>query len=218
VKSVRAEFLPSLSFDYFWGIDANQFAVHDPEGRNNPGSVAQAQLNIPVWNWGAAKSRVAQSQLRLQQARNDLTLTPRQLLADLNQFYLEARSASSQIASLRRSLELSALVVFTILLIGGAYECYDHTGSDLLPAMDEAGFIVDYLTPAGASLPGTNRDAGGRELLHAGERRLRPIMMTALATVAGMIPLALHWGAGSQMLQPLAVAMIVGIFASMVPW
>jgi multidrug efflux pump subunit AcrB len=41
-------------------------------------------------------------------------------------------------------------------------------------------------------------------------------MMTALATVAGMIPLALAWGAGSQMLQPLAIAVIGGIVASMV--
>jgi CzcA family heavy metal efflux pump len=53
-------------------------------------------------------------------------------------------------------------------------------------------------------------------MLRAGERRLRPIMMTALATVAGMIPLALAMGAGSQMLQPLAIAVIGGILASMV--
>ena len=53
-------------------------------------------------------------------------------------------------------------------------------------------------------------------MIRAGERRLRPIMMTALATVAGMIPLALGWGAGSQMLQPLAIAVIGGIIASMV--
>jgi len=53
-------------------------------------------------------------------------------------------------------------------------------------------------------------------MMLAGERRLRPIMMTALATVAGMVPLALGWGAGSQMLQPLAIAVIGGIVASMV--
>ncbi len=53
-------------------------------------------------------------------------------------------------------------------------------------------------------------------MIRAGERRLRPIMMTALATVAGMLPLALAWGAGSQMLQPLAIAVIGGILASMV--
>jgi Cu/Ag efflux pump CusA len=41
-------------------------------------------------------------------------------------------------------------------------------------------------------------------------------MMTALATVAGMLPLAFALGAGSQMLQPLAIAVIGGILISMV--
>jgi len=53
-------------------------------------------------------------------------------------------------------------------------------------------------------------------MIAAGERRMRPILMTALATIAGMIPLALALGAGSQMLQPLAIAVIGGIAASMV--
>ncbi len=53
-------------------------------------------------------------------------------------------------------------------------------------------------------------------MMEAGERRLRPILMTALATVTGMIPLALAIGAGSQMLQPLAIAVIGGIVASMI--
>jgi CzcA family heavy metal efflux pump len=49
------------------------------------------------------------------------------------------------------------LILFTIVLIGGSYFCYKNTGSDLLPAMDEGGFIVDYVMPAGASLRETNR-------------------------------------------------------------
>ena len=53
-------------------------------------------------------------------------------------------------------------------------------------------------------------------MILAGERRLRPILMTAMATVAGMVPLALAIGAGSQMLQPLAIAVIGGILASLV--
>lgn len=53
-------------------------------------------------------------------------------------------------------------------------------------------------------------------MIEAGERRLRPILMTALATVAGMVPLSLAIGAGSQMLQPLAIAVIGGVAASMV--
>jgi multidrug efflux pump subunit AcrB len=53
-------------------------------------------------------------------------------------------------------------------------------------------------------------------MLQAGRRRLRPIAMTALATVAGMLPLALAIGAGSQMLQPLAITVIGGLLSSMV--
>jgi CzcA family heavy metal efflux pump len=53
-------------------------------------------------------------------------------------------------------------------------------------------------------------------MLQASRRRLRPIVMTALATIAGMLPLAFALGAGSQMLQPLAIAVIGGILISMV--
>ncbi len=53
-------------------------------------------------------------------------------------------------------------------------------------------------------------------MIQAGRRRLRPIAMTALATVAGMLPLALGLGAGSQMLQPLAISVIGGLLSSMV--
>ena len=53
-------------------------------------------------------------------------------------------------------------------------------------------------------------------MIQAGRRRLRPIVMTALAAIAGMLPLALALGAGSQMLQPLAIAVIGGIVVSMV--
>ena len=53
-------------------------------------------------------------------------------------------------------------------------------------------------------------------MIQAGRRRLRPILMTALAAAAGMLPLALGLGAGAQMLQPLAIAVIGGITISMV--
>jgi CzcA family heavy metal efflux pump len=53
-------------------------------------------------------------------------------------------------------------------------------------------------------------------MMHAAQRRLRPIVMTALAAVCGMLPLAFAIGAGSQMLQPLAIAVIGGLCISMV--
>jgi len=52
-------------------------------------------------------------------------------------------------------------------------------------------------------------------MLHAAQRRLRPIVMTAIAAVCGMLPLAFALGAGSQMLQPLAIAVIGGLAISM---
>jgi CzcA family heavy metal efflux pump len=53
-------------------------------------------------------------------------------------------------------------------------------------------------------------------MIHAAQRRLRPIVMTAIAAVCGMLPLAFAIGAGSQMLQPLAIAVIGGLTISMV--
>jgi CzcA family heavy metal efflux pump len=53
-------------------------------------------------------------------------------------------------------------------------------------------------------------------IFQAGRRRLRPIAMTALATMFGMLPLAIGIGSGAEMLQPLAIAVIGGVAISMV--
>ena len=48
-------------------------------------------------------------------------------------------------------------------------------------------------------------------IVSAGELRLRPIPMTALTAVAGMTPLALGWGEGAEMRQPLAIVIVCGL-------
>lgn len=53
-------------------------------------------------------------------------------------------------------------------------------------------------------------------IFNAGRRRLRPILMTALATIFGMLPLAVGVGSGAQLLQPLAIAVIGGVTVSMI--
>jgi multidrug efflux pump subunit AcrB len=58
------------------------------------------------------------------------------------------------------------------------------------------------------------RDLAREAMLHAAQRRLRPIVMTAIAAVCGMLPLAFAIGSGSQMLQPLAIAVIGGLLVS----
>ena len=60
-----------------------------------------------------------------------------------------------------------------------------------------------------------NGERAPREaMVHAAQRRLRPIVMTAIAAVCGMLPLAFALGAGSRMLQPLAIAVIGGLLVS----
>ena len=108
IKSAKSALLPALSLDYFFGLNANQYALHNQFQQNNLGSSVVASLNIPIWNWGAARSKVRQAELRLDQSRAELTFAQRQLLANLHAFYLEADAAHAQLDSLRRSLDLSA--------------------------------------------------------------------------------------------------------------
>ena len=52
-------------------------------------------------------------------------------------------------------------------------------------------------------------------LIHAGRIRFRPILMTSLATILGLLPLALGFGPRAQMQQPLAIAVIGGLTVNM---
>lgn len=104
IKIARTAYLPTLSLDYFLGINSNRFAINDAEGNRQLGSVAQATLNIPLWTWGATGSKVRAAEMRLQQAQLDLELTRRQLLANLRTLYAEAQAAQTQLDSLRRTV------------------------------------------------------------------------------------------------------------------
>lgn len=108
IKSARAAMLPAVSFDIFYGMNSPDFAIHNREGLLNLGSVVQVQASVPLWNWGATKSRVKQAEFRRQLAQNDLTFSQRQLLSNLNSFYLEAEAARLQIATLRKSMQLAS--------------------------------------------------------------------------------------------------------------
>src|SRR5262249_39680097 len=59
---------------------------------------------------------------------------------------------------MRRGLEHPVpLVLLCVILIAVSYVSYNRLGSDLLPAFDEGGFILDYVMPPGSSLQETNR-------------------------------------------------------------
>jgi len=123
IDIARYQYLPSFGLDFFYGIDANQFAVHTDHptqdtgrstlpnftvnSRQNLGYSAQATLNIPVWNWGATRSKIKQAELKRDQAQLDLSVAQRALQASLAAAYAEAQGAQTQIESLRSSADLA---------------------------------------------------------------------------------------------------------------
>jgi len=121
LTGARAGYLPSLSLDYWYGIDAPQFAVNGPNGVSNLGSSVLGTLNIPIWNWGATQSRVKQAELRRAQAQRELSLAQRKLLAEIKSLYSEAETAMNELGGLSRSAELAeeSLRLTTLRYKGG---------------------------------------------------------------------------------------------------
>ena len=106
-------FLPSLGLDYNYGIDATRFAANgiDPlTGRpiRNLGYSAAATLDLPIWNWGAGRSKVKSAHLVRDQAQVELSFAQRRMVADLKTLYAEAQTARTELESLRQSADLSA--------------------------------------------------------------------------------------------------------------
>lgn len=121
VTAARAGYLPSFSADYWYGIDAPQFAVNGPGGVSNLGTSAAATLNIPIWNWGVTQSRIKQAELRRAQAQRELSLAQRRLLAEIKSLYSEAETAMNELGGLERSAQLAeeSLRLTTLRYKGG---------------------------------------------------------------------------------------------------
>ena len=121
VTAARAGYLPSLSFDYWYGIDAPQFAVNAPSGVSNLGSSVMGTLTLPIWNWGATQSRIKQAELRRAQAQRELSFAQRKLLAEIKSLYSEAETAMNELGGLSRSAQLAeeSLRLTTLRYKGG---------------------------------------------------------------------------------------------------
>ncbi len=80
----------------------------------------------------------------------------------------------------------------------------------LLGLLDKnAILLLDYINQL--RLSGMDRT---QAILNTGMVRLRPIIMTTFSTILGMLPIALGWGAGSELRQPMAVGIIGGLITS----
>jgi multidrug efflux pump subunit AcrB len=116
-----------------------------------------------------------------------------------------------------------AILSATLLCGFGALLALWVTGSTLnISSFMGAIMVVGIVHKNGILMLDAEKVFTGRQyplreaVFQAGRRRLRPILMTALATVFGMLPLALGVGSGAQMLQPLAIAVIGGVSVSMI--
>lgn len=105
VTAARFAYFPDLGFNYNYGIDAAQFAARAPDGARNLGYSASLTLDVPVWDWFATHSRIHESVVRREQAKIDLTITQRQLIASLNELFQEAQVALDQLGLLDKSVQ-----------------------------------------------------------------------------------------------------------------
>jgi outer membrane protein TolC len=134
VSAARAGYLPALDLDYFYGIDAVHFATRT-NGIPNLGSSAVVTLNIPVWNWGATQSKVKQAELERDQAKREMSLAQRKLIAELKSLYAEAETASDELSNLQRSAELG---VESLRLLTLRYKNGESTVLEVVDAQNTA--------------------------------------------------------------------------------
>ena len=123
----------------------------------------------------------------------------------------EFRNFSAPVAILTSSILSITGVVVALLITGTNFNVASFMGLIMVIGIVAKNGILLLDADEKARAAGV----GAREaMLHAAQRRLRPIIMTAIAAICGMLPLAFALGSGSQMLQPLAIAVIGGLLLS----
>jgi multidrug efflux pump subunit AcrB len=125
----------------------------------------------------------------------------------------EFRNYAAPIAILTSSVLSISGVVIGLLVTQTTFNVASFMGLIMVIGIVAKNGIL--LLDAGEKLRATGMNAH-EAMRQAAQRRLRPIVMTAIAAICGMLPLAFALGAGSQMLQPLAIAVIGGILVSVV--
>ena len=128
------------------------------------------------------------------------------LLAEFRNFPAPASILASSVLSISG-------VIFALLITGTGFNVASFMGLIMvIGIVAKNGILLLDADETYRSEGASPEDA----MMHAAQRRLRPIVMTALAAVCGMLPLAFALGSGSEMLKPLAIAVIGGLCISMV--
>jgi len=110
------------------------------------------------------------------------------------------------------SLPLSLIgVVIALLLTGGTLNLMSFIGVIMLMGLVAKNAILLLDAARVLEAEGVDREEA---LMAAGRKRLRPILMTTLALIAGMLPVAVGIGEGGEFYRPMAVAIIGGTITS----
>jgi len=110
------------------------------------------------------------------------------------------------------SLPLSLIgVVLALLVTGGTLNLMSLIGVIMLMGLVAKNAILLLDCARREEAKGVDREEA---LMHAGRMRLRPILMTTFALVAGMVPVAIGLGEGGEFYRPMAVAIIGGVLTS----
>src|SRR5215471_9388755 len=140
VRIARNALLPSIAIDGNYGIEANAFALHStvaafPEAGVLPnlGYFIDARFNLPIFDWGARRSKVRQTEYREKQAQVQLTQTQRQLVTNLYLYYNEALTARAAVDTLRRAADLAAE---SLRLINLRYQAGESTALEVVDAQN----------------------------------------------------------------------------------
>jgi len=144
--TMSVSLLASLALAVTWTPNLSQYFIRGRHDRKNGGGTQPEGAAAPDSSENQSEENNVQRLLAAEEAH-------------LSGFFL--RVVNFHERWLRRALERPrVLVLFSLVLIAVSYVCYHFSGSDLLPAMDEGGFVLDYIMPAGSSLAETNRVVG----------------------------------------------------------
>jgi outer membrane protein TolC len=102
IKIARADRLPSLTYSINGGFDTD--SLHGPRLKEHTGVSAQVGLTIPIFDWGATKSRERQASLRVQVAENERTIAVKGFTQQFYAARAQAASAAARIALAREGV------------------------------------------------------------------------------------------------------------------
>jgi CzcA family heavy metal efflux pump len=126
---------------------------------------------------------------------------------------IEFRSFAHPIAIVTGAVLALSGVLLALFITGSTLNVVSLMGMIMIVGIvAKNGILMLDAVEERIALGDTLREA----LLRSGRRRFRPVLMTSLAAMLGMLPLALAIGAGSELLQPLAIAVIGGLMVALI--